>query len=175
MRRGSWVRAVLFLADTHQPAAPAATSTMITNTVEVQYNQAGPTGCPHAAEGFPPCWAKARTPAPRLTAGTAFPDRTAVIAAPAQRTREPKTPTNTAASSSVSVELGPPGRPDEGDMPRLARNRVHHACGSWCHGPQLPWSSRMLNVSVTGLRPMTAGHEFCGYGRPVRPRVRRRR
>src|SRR5450756_281226 len=120
MRRGSWVRPVLFLADTHQPAAPAATSTMITNPVEVQYNQAGPTGCPHAAEGFPPCWARARTPATRLTSGTAFPDRTAVIAAPDQRTREPNTPTNTAVNNRVSVVLRASGRVGEGDMSRLA-------------------------------------------------------
>src|SRR5665647_1052713 len=119
MRRGSWVRAVLFLADTHQPAAPAAMSTMITNTVEVQYNQAGPTGCPHAAEGFPPCRARARTPALRLTSGAAFPDRIAVIAAPAQRTREPNAPTTTAVNNSVSVVLRLPGRAGEGDMTRL--------------------------------------------------------
>ena len=34
----------LFLAVAHQQAATAVTSTTSTDTVEVQYNQAGPTG-----------------------------------------------------------------------------------------------------------------------------------
>ena len=70
MRRGSWLRASLFFAIAHQQVAPAATSTAITDAVEVQYSQAGPTGRPQAAEGFPLCSARAMTPAPRLTSGT---------------------------------------------------------------------------------------------------------
>jgi hypothetical protein len=44
MRRGSCRRAVLLLAVADQQAATAVTSTTSTDTVEVQYNQAGPSG-----------------------------------------------------------------------------------------------------------------------------------
>lgn len=53
MRRGSWARTPLFLADAHQQAATVVTSAAAADAVEVQYNQVGPIGCPHAAEGFP--------------------------------------------------------------------------------------------------------------------------
>jgi hypothetical protein len=69
MRRGSWARVVLFLTEAHQQAATAATRTAITDAVEVQYSQAGPTGCPQAIEGFALCSARAMTADPRLTAG----------------------------------------------------------------------------------------------------------
>ena len=70
MRRASWVREVLFLIATHQQAAAVAPRTTTTDTVEVQYNQGGPRGCPHAAEGLPRSPAMAKTAAPGLISGT---------------------------------------------------------------------------------------------------------
>ena len=68
--RGSWSREVRFLAHTHQQAATAAPRTAITDAVEAQYNQVGPTGCPQAADELPASRVRARRPSPGLTPGT---------------------------------------------------------------------------------------------------------
>jgi hypothetical protein len=64
-------------------------------------------------------------PATRLISGTGFPDRIAVIAAPAHRIREPAAQTKTAVSITVSVVFRVLGRVGVGDMPRLGGKRVH--------------------------------------------------
>jgi hypothetical protein len=69
VRRGSWARTRLCLADAHQQVAPTVMRTAITDTVEILYNQAGPTGRPHAAEGFSRCSVRAMTPAHTLIWG----------------------------------------------------------------------------------------------------------